>query len=152
MTFNKCFNQLQYSPVHRGAFCQFSFRWIYYYGSNKSIDGNCQMHLCSVVKIAIIGWRFGDRHTFIRSTVDNWPVQEVRKPFGNQKTCLAGIRQWTLSLLSSLQFYFDAHYNSWKLVIFCCRRTVQLCEKRELNGLSLRLGTNPGFLKAKSFP
>ena len=22
--------------LHRGAFCQFSFRWIYYYGSNKS--------------------------------------------------------------------------------------------------------------------
>ena len=24
------------TPVHRGAFCQFLFRWIYYYGSNKS--------------------------------------------------------------------------------------------------------------------
>ena len=23
-------------PVHRGAFCQFAFQWIYYYGCNKS--------------------------------------------------------------------------------------------------------------------
>ena len=25
-----------HSPVHKGAFCPFSFRWIHYYGSNKS--------------------------------------------------------------------------------------------------------------------
>ena len=35
-------------PAHRGAFCQFPFRWIYYYGSNKSKKGNWQnATLCS---------------------------------------------------------------------------------------------------------
>ena len=29
-------NKNNNKPMHRGAFCQFPFRWIYYYGSNKS--------------------------------------------------------------------------------------------------------------------
>ena len=28
--------KIRYTAVHRGAFCQFHFWWIYYYGSNKS--------------------------------------------------------------------------------------------------------------------
>ena len=35
--------------MHRGAFCQFLFRWIYYYGSNKSTGKEtCKPHLCAV--------------------------------------------------------------------------------------------------------
>ena len=34
----------------RGAFCQFPFRWIYYYGSNKSTGKETgKTHLCAVV-------------------------------------------------------------------------------------------------------
>ena len=33
---------------HRDAFCQFSFRWIHYYGSNKSTGlETCKSHLCA---------------------------------------------------------------------------------------------------------
>ena len=36
--------------VHRGAFCQFPFRWIYYYGSNKFTGKETEkMHLCAMV-------------------------------------------------------------------------------------------------------
>ena len=35
--------------MHRGAFCQFSFWWIYYYGSNKSNGKNSgKTHLCAM--------------------------------------------------------------------------------------------------------
>ena len=40
------------SAVHRGAFCQFPFRWIYYYGNNKSTGKETgKMHLCVVCTI-----------------------------------------------------------------------------------------------------
>ena len=36
-------------PLHRGAFCQFPLRWIYYYGSNKSIGKETgKTHLCAL--------------------------------------------------------------------------------------------------------
>ena len=40
------FNEKQ---MHRGAFVQFSFRWIYYYGSNKSTRKETgKTHLCAL--------------------------------------------------------------------------------------------------------
>ena len=42
-------DNLQYNTLHRGAFCQFPFRWIYYYGSNKSTKKEtCKTHLCAL--------------------------------------------------------------------------------------------------------
>ena len=39
----------KYNWVQRGAFCQFPFRWIYYYGSNKSTGNETgKTHLCGV--------------------------------------------------------------------------------------------------------
>jgi hypothetical protein len=36
--------------VHGGAFCQFPFRWNYYYGSNEFTGKDTgKMHLCAVV-------------------------------------------------------------------------------------------------------
>ena len=36
------------NPLHRGAFCQFPFRWIYYYSSNKSTGKKTgKTHLCA---------------------------------------------------------------------------------------------------------
>jgi hypothetical protein len=36
-----------FPTVHRGTFCQFPFRWIYYYGSNKSNGKEAgKKHLC----------------------------------------------------------------------------------------------------------
>ena len=38
------------AAVHSGAFCQFHFSWIYYYGSNKSTGKETgKTHLCAVV-------------------------------------------------------------------------------------------------------
>ena len=38
-----------FPPLHRGVFCQFPFRWIYYYGSNKSTGKETgKMHPCAV--------------------------------------------------------------------------------------------------------
>ena len=40
------------SPLHRGAFCQSSFRWIYCYGSNKSTGkGTGKLHLCECMEL-----------------------------------------------------------------------------------------------------
>ena len=39
-----------HQPIHRGAFCQSSFRWIYYYGNNKSTGKETsKSHLCAIV-------------------------------------------------------------------------------------------------------
>ena len=36
--------------LHRGAFCQFPFRWIYFYGSNKSTGKETgKTHLCAMM-------------------------------------------------------------------------------------------------------
>ena len=36
------------TAVHRGAFCQFPFGWVYYYGSNKSIERKLAKHTSAV--------------------------------------------------------------------------------------------------------
>ena len=42
-------NQGRTGPVHSGAFCQFPFRWIYYYGNNKSSEKvTGKTHPCAV--------------------------------------------------------------------------------------------------------
>ena len=49
ITFGRNGPKLNSRPVHRGAFCQFPFRWIYYYGSNKSTGKETgKTHLCAV--------------------------------------------------------------------------------------------------------
>ena len=46
------FSNMNTVPVHRGAFCQIPFRWIYYYGSTKSTGKETgKTNLCAV------GWR-----------------------------------------------------------------------------------------------
>ena len=40
------------NTVHRGVFCKFPFRWIYYYGSNKSTEKETdKTHLCAVYSL-----------------------------------------------------------------------------------------------------
>ena len=40
----------QLTTLHKGAFCQFPFRWIYYYGSNESTGKETgKTHLCALV-------------------------------------------------------------------------------------------------------
>ena len=40
---------IPFLTLHRGAFCQFPFRWIYHYGSNKSTGKETSnSHLCAL--------------------------------------------------------------------------------------------------------
>ena len=42
---------LHFDTVHRGEFCQFPIRWIYYYGSNESTGKKTgKTHLCAVLQ------------------------------------------------------------------------------------------------------
>ena len=53
--------QYFFTPLHRGAFCQFLFRWIYYCHSNKStgkVTG--KTHLCALCHLYIK--RFKKKH------------------------------------------------------------------------------------------
>ena len=48
--------------VHRGAFFQFPFRWIYYYGSNKSTGKESgKTHLCALCRRIL--WTAADLKT-----------------------------------------------------------------------------------------
>ena len=54
---NKLFSQRYGSihALHRGAFCQFPFRWIYYYGSNKPTGKETgKMHLSALHCVAYV--------------------------------------------------------------------------------------------------
>ena len=45
------FISIPHHTLHRGAFCPIPFRWIYYYGSNKSTgEETGKMHLCALGK------------------------------------------------------------------------------------------------------
>ena len=51
-------------PVHRGALCQFLFRWIYYCHSSKSTGKKTdKMHLCAVYYSILNS--FGQRSQYI---------------------------------------------------------------------------------------
>ena len=45
-----------YAPLHRGVFCQFPFRWIYYYGSNKSTGNETDKNapLCTGLRKVLV--------------------------------------------------------------------------------------------------
>ena len=48
------YRQMTDELMHRGAFCQFPFRWIYYYGSNKFTGKETgKTHLCVMFKSVI---------------------------------------------------------------------------------------------------
>ena len=48
------FLEMEEYTLHRGAFFQFPFWWIYYYGSNKSTGKEIgKTHLCAVSKMHV---------------------------------------------------------------------------------------------------
>ena len=48
---SECCVIIHITPLHRGAFCQFPFRWIYYCHSSKSIGMETgKTHLCALCK------------------------------------------------------------------------------------------------------
>ena len=59
--------------VHRGAFCQFTFQWIYYYGSNKS--GHRK-------------WKWQNAHLCIEETkLSDFESNEKEITFGKTRKC-----------------------------------------------------------------
>ena len=60
-------------PMHRGAFCQFPFQWIYYYHRSKSTENKTgKTHLCAMVKNWIV-----DQSTAGNFTVFNLLTSEA---------------------------------------------------------------------------
>ena len=60
LTFNKMVSALTLFPptLHRGAFCQFPFRWVHYYGSNESTGKETgKTHLCALGRISPLMWQ-----------------------------------------------------------------------------------------------
>ena len=52
---NYCHEDCLFTSLHRGAFCQFPFRWIYYYGSNKSTGKETdKTHLCALQRVEMV--------------------------------------------------------------------------------------------------
>ena len=52
--------------LHRGAFCQFPFRWIYYYGSNKFTRKETgKMHLCENWPFTFLSANFDSSYTLL---------------------------------------------------------------------------------------
>ena len=49
---------MRHNTVHRGAFCQFPFWWIYYYSSNKSTRKETgKTHLCARADVMPFKWK-----------------------------------------------------------------------------------------------
>ena len=62
--------------LHRGALCQFPFRWVYYYGSNKSTGKETvKTHLCAVYFFLFTLYIL---HTSIVSWVMEFPTWEYK--------------------------------------------------------------------------
>ena len=52
-------NTQTWPVLHRGVFCQFPFRWIYYYGSNKSTRKETgKTPLCALQTLKKLGENF----------------------------------------------------------------------------------------------
>ena len=62
----KALTDFLFTAAHRGAFYQFLFQWIYYYGSNKSTGKETgKTHLC-----ALVGRRIIQVQTFVVLSYD----------------------------------------------------------------------------------
>ena len=69
-------------PLHRGAFCQFRFRWIYYYGSNKSTgEETGKTHLCALVEQALLMFSLVSRKFLAMRNITLYSVfaQKIKK-------------------------------------------------------------------------
>ena len=111
--------------VHRSAFCQFPFRWIFYYGSNKSTRKETgKMHLCAVGEKRIGGKAYNGICTvfknksriFFHFQSSFFKVILFSKPFcPNLLTCLGSIYSGTKMSHTAL----DVNLNDQKTSHFC---------------------------------
>ena len=63
---SSCGQQHYHCALHRVAFCQSSFRWIYYYGTGKETG---KSHLCALVAIVLHTWK----------SIDPWKRKQCTK-------------------------------------------------------------------------
>ena len=77
------------TALHRGAFCQFPFRWIYYYGSNKSTGKKTgKMHICALCSMLWIGPK-NQFPSFFKPVRPKHPASRSSKAALFSKTTLA---------------------------------------------------------------
>ena len=71
--------------LHRGAFCQFLFQWIYYYGSNKSNGKETgKTHLCEVWCGYQHHWIFSEMHKqakIFRQILLHFEIHKLEKTY-----------------------------------------------------------------------
>ena len=79
--FATCGGNLLFTTPHRDAFCQFSFQWIYYYGSNKSTRKETgKMHLCGC-PAPMIGYYHAKRMSVNPGSLVQGPLGEINNYF-----------------------------------------------------------------------
>ena len=119
--------------THRGAFCQFLFRWIYYYGSNKSTGKKTgKTHLCAPVSADASKFR-REHQSQIMCHYDNFPTTNGIKS-----------RPSPLSAESKRHIIFhiaNVVFNCFQVVAqFCCTMFVVVANYLEGDSQNLRLG------------
>ena len=63
------------SSLHRGAFCRFLFRWIYYYGSYTSTGKEARKtHLCALGWIGCANPKWLPRYVFSLYIIFSWSI------------------------------------------------------------------------------
>ena len=68
-----------YQALHRGPFCKFPFRLIYYYGSNKSTGKDTgKTHLCALVQLIIL-WSMYTTNRYVNIDYVMMHTQEAAK-------------------------------------------------------------------------
>ena len=88
--------------VHRGAFCQFSFRWIYYYGSDKSNGKETEKtHLC----LCAVGCRLGLMALKLISSKWFAMILKIVGFLGQSAKVSKSVKIWPFKLI----FYFKKH-------------------------------------------
>ena len=79
------------TTAHRGAFCQFSFRWMYYYGSNKANGKETgKTHLCALFAYIAVRWNLDLRKISTCKFTYIWhlPVQSIHQHIAQRHVLL----------------------------------------------------------------
>ena len=111
--------RLSHTTMHRGAFCQFPFRWIYYYGSIKATGKETgKTYLCAM------GWIFFwlKEHSYFYSQ-SFWHESFFQS--------LYWYCRWKLELVRSSAFQNGLHTTHFEWVLICVLRQGSGCENKQ---------------------
>ena len=126
-----------FASAHRGAFCKFPFRWIYYYGSNKSTGKETgKTHLCAAGQaILTFVWQFydgiGSKQNNIKVSLTSSMLTDYNFPIANflllfMNSPKSNILQWVINGVKILTkilkqwnyLTINAHCKTYTLIFF----------------------------------